>query len=178
MDLFIFTLAFFAFWGLRGFATILIFRSLLCVVQGVLLSAASGVAVTVPPFFFINLAGWGGSKLCNTFHVVFDLTMSKSFKNNVVSVTFKRRFLSHAMLCMEIDLWNMHAHVGRTLPSVDRAPQDTPFWRRRIWDKVGGQSDESFRFADWGLLLRFRATAAKFDHISLFMNAYRMTIAK
>ena len=32
------------------------------------------------------------------------------------------------------------------------------FWRRRIWDKAGGQIDESFQFAlDWDLLLRFRA---------------------
>ena len=31
------------------------------------------------------------------------------------------------------------------------------FWRRRAWDKVGGEIDESFLFAmDWDLILLFR----------------------
>jgi hypothetical protein len=49
------------------------------------------------------------------------------------------------------------------------------FWRRRIWAKVGGQIDESFKFAmDWDLLLRFRDAGAKFAHIPRFLGAFRV----
>ncbi len=57
MDSFLFTLALFAFWGLVGFATIAVFSPRLRVIQGVLISPAIGVAVTILPVFFINRAG-------------------------------------------------------------------------------------------------------------------------
>jgi hypothetical protein len=49
------------------------------------------------------------------------------------------------------------------------------FWRRRIWDKVGGRIDESFHFAlDWDLLLRFREAGAKFVRLPRFLGAFRV----
>lgn len=76
---------------------------------------------------------------------------------------------------MEIGRWLMPGHDGAALSWVDYIPQETLFWRRRIWDKVGGQIDESFRFAmDWDLLVRFRDAGARFAHIPQFMGAFRI----
>lgn len=76
---------------------------------------------------------------------------------------------------LEIGRWIMPGHDGSVLSWVDYVPQETLFWRRRIWDKVGGKIDESFRFAmDWDLLVRFREAGAKFAHISRFIGAFRI----
>ena len=57
MDAFLFTIGLFAFWGLVGFATIAVFPPRLRVIEGLLVSPAIGVAVTILPVFFINRAG-------------------------------------------------------------------------------------------------------------------------
>lgn len=76
---------------------------------------------------------------------------------------------------MEIGRWLMPGHDGPVLTWVDYVPQETMFWRRRIWDKVGGRIDESFRFAmDWDLLVRFREAGARFAHIPRFLGAFRI----
>jgi GT2 family glycosyltransferase len=76
---------------------------------------------------------------------------------------------------MEIGRWILPGHDGDVLSWVDYVPQETMFWRRSIWDKVGGQIDESFKFAmDWDLLVRFREAGAKFAHIPRFLGAFRI----
>jgi hypothetical protein len=57
MNAFLFTLAIFAFWALVGFAVISVFKPKLRVLQGLLLSPALGIAVTIIPVFFINRMG-------------------------------------------------------------------------------------------------------------------------
>lgn len=76
---------------------------------------------------------------------------------------------------LEIGRWIMPGHDREVLSWVDYIPQETMFWRRRIWDKVGAQVDESFRFAmDWDLLIRFRDAGAKFANIPVFLGAFRI----
>jgi glycosyltransferase involved in cell wall biosynthesis len=76
---------------------------------------------------------------------------------------------------MQIGRWIMPGHDSAVLSWVDYVPQETMFWRRRIWDQVGGHIDESFRFAmDWDLLIRFRDVGAKFKHIPQFLGAFRI----
>jgi carbamoyltransferase len=76
---------------------------------------------------------------------------------------------------MVIGRWILPGHDSAVLSWADYVPQETLFWRRRIWDKVGGQIDESFRFAmDWDLLVRFRDAGAKFGHIPQFLGAFRI----
>ena len=54
-------------------------------------------------------------------------------------------------------------------------PQETLFWRRRIWDAVGGIVDPSFRYAlDWDLLLRFREAGAAMVRLPRFLGAFRI----
>lgn len=75
----------------------------------------------------------------------------------------------------QIGRWMLPAHDDAVLSWADYVPQETLFWRRRIWDKVGGKVDESFRFAmDWDLLLRFRAAGAKFRRLPRFLGAFRV----
>ena len=76
---------------------------------------------------------------------------------------------------MEIGRWILPGHDSNVLSWADYVPQETLFWRRRIWQKVGGKIDESFSFAmDWDLLVRFRDVGAKFGHIPQFLGAFRI----
>jgi hypothetical protein len=57
---------------------------------------------------------------------------------------------------------------------VDLIPQETLFWRRRIYDRVGGL-DTSFRFAmDWDLLVRFDRAGAKMKRLPVFLGCFRV----
>ena len=76
---------------------------------------------------------------------------------------------------MEVGCWILPGHDSQVLSWGDYVPQETLFWRRRIWDKVGGHVDESYRFAmDWDLLVRFRDAGARFAHIPIFLGAFRV----
>jgi glycosyltransferase involved in cell wall biosynthesis len=79
----------------------------------------------------------------------------------------------------QIGRWMLPPHDDQVLSWADYIPQETLFWRRRIWDKVGGRIDESFRFAmDWDLILRFRAAGARFARLPRFMGAFRIHTAQ
>ena len=73
-----------------------------------------------------------------------------------------------------IGRWVLPGHDDKVLPWADYVPQETLFWRRSIWEKVGG-IDESFKFAmDWDLLLRFRSAGARFAHRPVYLGAFRI----
>jgi GT2 family glycosyltransferase len=75
----------------------------------------------------------------------------------------------------EIGRWILPRHDGAALLWADFIPQETLFWRRSIWEKAGGQIDESFRFAmDWDLLLRFRKVGARMVRLPYFLGAFRI----
>jgi glycosyltransferase involved in cell wall biosynthesis len=75
----------------------------------------------------------------------------------------------------EIGRWILPPHDDKVLRWADWIPQETLFWRRRIWEKAGGYVDESFQFAlDWELLLRFRAAGAQFVRLPRFLAAFRV----
>ena len=57
-------------------------------------------------------------------------------------------------------------------------PQETLFWRRRIWDQVGGLNT-SFHFAiDWDLLLRFQTAGANMVRVPYFLACFRSHAAQ
>lgn len=75
----------------------------------------------------------------------------------------------------QIGRWMLPAHDDDILSWADYIPQETLFWRRRIWDKVGGRIDESFSFAmDWDLLVRFREAGASFARLPRFLGGFRI----
>ena len=58
---------------------------------------------------------------------------------------------------------------------VDYIPQETLFWRRRLWEKVGERIDDSFQFAmDWDLLLRFKDAGCRMVRLPRFLGAFRV----
>jgi FkbM family methyltransferase len=75
----------------------------------------------------------------------------------------------------EIGRWVLPPHDDEVLSWADYVPQETLFWRRGIWERVGARIDESFQFAmDWDLLVRFRNAGAKFARLPRFLGAFRV----
>lgn len=76
---------------------------------------------------------------------------------------------------MEIGRWILPAHEDEILSWADYVPQETLFWRRRIWDTAGASVDERLHFAlDWDLLVRFRDCGARFVRLPRFLGAFRV----
>lgn len=74
----------------------------------------------------------------------------------------------------EIGRWILPRHDDRTLEWIDVVPQETLFWRRALWQRIGGALDEQLDFAfDWDLLLRFRAAGARIVRVPRFLAAFR-----
>jgi GT2 family glycosyltransferase len=74
----------------------------------------------------------------------------------------------------EINRWFLPPHDDDILRLNDFVPQETLFWRRRIWDRAGG-IDPSFQFAmDWDLLLRFQAAGARIVRLPAFLACFRV----
>jgi glycosyltransferase involved in cell wall biosynthesis len=64
-------------------------------------------------------------------------------------------------------------HNPEALGYFDFIPQETMFWRRSIYEKVGGL-DLAFHFAlDWDLILRFVRAGARFRRVPYFLACFR-----
>lgn len=75
----------------------------------------------------------------------------------------------------EIGRWVLPPHDPEIILWADYIPQETLFWRRSLWDKIGGSLDESYRFAlDWNLIIRFHNAGAKFRRLPRFLGAFRL----
>ena len=74
----------------------------------------------------------------------------------------------------EVGRWFSPRRSCDDLRLQDLVPQETLFWRRRIWDRVGGV-DPSFHFAvDWDLLLRFAGAGARIGRLPWFLGLFRI----
>lgn len=75
----------------------------------------------------------------------------------------------------EIGRWILPPHDDHAIAYADYVPQETMFWRRRAWERIGARIDESFRFAmDWDLILRFREAGLTFRRLPRFLGAFRV----
>ncbi|HMO91612.1 MAG TPA: glycosyltransferase family 2 protein [Pirellulaceae bacterium] len=74
----------------------------------------------------------------------------------------------------KVGQWLLPSNTHNYLKYADYLPQESVFWRRKIWDRVGGV-DRKFRFAmDWDLFLRFKGAYGKFKRIGNFIGAFRV----
>jgi len=74
----------------------------------------------------------------------------------------------------EIGRWFLPPHDDEVLRLNDFVPQETLFWRRRIWNKADGL-DKTYQFAmDWDLLLRFQAAGARMARVPYFLACFRI----
>jgi FkbM family methyltransferase len=75
----------------------------------------------------------------------------------------------------QIGEWILPPHDDQTLTIADYIPQETLFWRRRIWEAAGGHVDSSFGYAlDWDLLLRFRDAGATMVRLPRLLGGFRV----
>jgi glycosyltransferase involved in cell wall biosynthesis len=91
-----------------------------------------------------------------------------------VDVVYGNRLLidEHDQL---IGRWVLPYHSTALLCWIDYIPQETVFWRRRIWERVNGQISPNLSFAlDWDLFSKFARAGAVFAHIPLFLGAFRI----
>lgn len=73
----------------------------------------------------------------------------------------------------EIGRWILPEHDDTFTRWRDFIPQETLFWRRRIWERSGGL-DTRFHFAlDWDLILRFQEAGAVFRRLPCTLAAFR-----
>ena len=65
-------------------------------------------------------------------------------------------------------------HDAEALKWADYVPQETLFWRRRVWETVG-PIDKSFEFAlDWEFLLRSQKAGFRFARLPRFLACFRV----
>jgi glycosyltransferase involved in cell wall biosynthesis len=75
---------------------------------------------------------------------------------------------------LEVGRCILPLHDQDTLKWADYIPQETLFWRRRVWEAVG-PIDESFNFAlDWDFLLRAQAAGFCFKRLPRFLACFRV----
>ena len=75
----------------------------------------------------------------------------------------------------EVGRWILPPYSPEVVIWNDYVPQETLFWRRGIWDQVGGKIDEAYHSAlDWDLLLRFFRAGACFQRLPRFLGAFRI----
>ena len=77
----------------------------------------------------------------------------------------------------EVGRWVLPKHRDETLSWADYVPAETLFWRRRVWEAIGGGVNEDLReTVDWDLLLRFREVGARMARAPRFLGAARLTV--
>jgi ADP-heptose:LPS heptosyltransferase/GT2 family glycosyltransferase len=94
-------------------------------------------------------------------------------KHPEVDVIYGHRIIVDA-LDREIGRWVLPIHDPESLRWFDLIPQETLFWRKRVWDRIGGL-DPSFHFAlDWDLLLRIQESGVKLHRLPYFLGVFRV----
>jgi glycosyltransferase involved in cell wall biosynthesis len=74
----------------------------------------------------------------------------------------------------EIGKWILPPFNKRVFCNLDYIPQETVFWRRRIWERVGGFIDENLQYAfDWDLFLRFALVGGTINRVPYYLSAFR-----
>jgi glycosyltransferase involved in cell wall biosynthesis len=74
----------------------------------------------------------------------------------------------------EIGRWILPRHDSAAIKWLDFIPQETMFWRRRVWDELGGL-DEAFQYAlDWDYILRAHAKGMRFRRLPRFLGCFRV----
>ncbi len=70
--------------------------------------------------------------------------------------------------------WVLPPHNNWFMERWDYIPQETCFWRRSLYEKVGG-IDPTYRFAlDYDLFVRFMRAGAKIHRSNRFLGAFRV----
>ncbi len=94
--------------------------------------------------------------------------------NPNVDVIYSHRVLIDSQ-GWEIGRWVLPKHEEEGLKWADFIPQETLFWRRKIWERAGGHVKEDMQYAfDWEMLLRFQLAGARMMRVPRFFGAFRV----
>jgi len=75
---------------------------------------------------------------------------------------------------LEIGRWVLPPHDPKAIKWADYIPQETMFWRRRVWESVG-PFDENMRFAlDWDFILKAVRAGFSFKRLPRFLGCFRI----
>jgi len=75
----------------------------------------------------------------------------------------------------EIGRWILPPHTDSILYWRDYIPQETLFWRRTAWQKIGASLDDTMHFTlDWDLVLRLVKSGARIKRVPRFLGAFRI----
>jgi GT2 family glycosyltransferase len=90
-----------------------------------------------------------------------------------VDIVYSHRvFIDH--FGKEIGRAILPGHDPIAIKWADYIPQETMFWRRKVWDE-SGPLDESYRYAmDWDFILRAQRGGFKFRRLPTFLAAFRV----
>ena len=95
------------------------------------------------------------------------------FKDPEVDVVYGHRIVIDRD-GMETGRCVLPGHDPETIKWMDYVPQETMFWRRRVWNRIG-PLDESFRFAlDWDFILRAHQAGFRFKRLPRFLGCFRV----
>ena len=74
----------------------------------------------------------------------------------------------------EIGRWVLPPHDSAAIRWADYIPQETMFWRRRVWDAIG-PFDEKLQFAlDWDFILKAERAGFRFKRLPRFLGCFRV----
>jgi glycosyltransferase involved in cell wall biosynthesis len=94
-------------------------------------------------------------------------------KNPRIDVVYGHRILIDAD-DREIGRQVLPPHDARALNWFDSVPQESLFFRRTAWEKVGGL-DANFRFAlDWDFLVRLQLAGCRIARLPFFLGCFRI----
>jgi len=102
------------------------------------------------------------------------VAVAKFFQANpeVDLVYGHRIFIDHGG--REIGRAVLPRHDCAALRRADYVPQESLFWRRRVWERLGGL-DESFHYAlDWDFLLRAQSAGFRIVRLPRFLGCFRI----
>jgi len=75
---------------------------------------------------------------------------------------------------LEIGRAVLPRHDAKAIYWADYIPQETLFWRRKVWESVG-PFNETFDYAlDWDFILRAQAAGFKFVRLPRFLACFRV----
>ena len=90
-----------------------------------------------------------------------------------IDIVYGHRVIIDAQT-LEIGRWILPPHNSEAIKWADFIPQETMFWRKRVWDR-GVKFDESFRYAlDWDFILRAQSLNFKFKRLPRFLGCFRV----
>jgi glycosyltransferase involved in cell wall biosynthesis len=96
------------------------------------------------------------------------------FEQRSVTLFLNGNFILIYYAALEIGRAVLPAHDSDALKFAGYVPQETMFWRRRVWDKVG-PLDNGFHYAmDWDFMLRAEAAGFKMERLRRFLACFRV----